>query len=284
MNVDLLAFEQHPLYWIVLILVGSLSLIVTLTYFWPRFSLFLAVDKEFVELDAVKDKGDPRIEKHRKKRMKKGLISGGIFLAIVAILALSAFTGRITAAKDLQQQRSIESLGEKISKTVAEPLPESDVAKLWNGESVAIDVVDENDVLHSVNFKYTAGSALLATTQFRVDETIDGFVTAGMPWTETAEIQKVGMFRHDVASKLESRYNITLSPESRKALQIPSERPSESFEEYGSTDLIISDEYTGYKRVSTFLIWEGEFKLISDSPDGSNLAEMNKQGSSIYAQ
>lgn len=281
MNVDLFPFERDFGYWFMLGLVGSVLLVVTAFYLWPRFAVFVDDEEGYKWVKSNIDKKHPQIIKRRKKRRRIALITGGITILIAIVLAIGGFTGRIAAMQDLEHQESIARIGEEINRTLAEPLSEDDVTKLVDGGSVAVDVVDENDVVHNVKFKYNAGSAMFGTTQFRADETIDGFVTAGVPWTETAEIQKVRMFRHETATKLESRYNITLPVENRKELEIPSERPSESFKKYGSTELIISDEYTGYKRVGTFLIWEGEFKLISDSPDGSNLAEMNKQGSSV---
>lgn len=285
MNADLLPFDLNPLYWIILLLSGFVLLILAMGYLWPRFTVYLD-DGEQKPLKSHVDKNDRRIVRRRKKRRLIGLIYSGAFLIIATLIGVSAFTGEVAAMNDREHQKTIERTGETLSETLAEPLHEDKVAKLLDGESVAVDVVDKNSVFHSVKFKHSNGSFLSLFTKPHLiaDETVDGFVTAGTPWTETAKSQAEGMFRHEVASKLEARYEITLSPENRKELQIPSERPSESFKEYGSTELIISDEYTGYKRVSTFLIWEGEFKLISESPDGSNLAEMNKQGSSIYAQ
>lgn len=281
MNVDLLPFERYLDYWVLLGLGGAILLIVALAHLWPRFSIIVLDDDEkYKALKSNTDRDHPRIVERRKKRLKIGLINAGIVVIIATVFAVSAFTGRLAAVQDLEEKRNIAYLGEKINKTVAEPLSDNEVNRLWNRESVAIEVVDKDDTLHKVKFKYSEDSSflgMLGGRAFAPDETIDGFVTAGVPWTETAEIQKVRMFRHETATKLESRYNITLPAKNRKELEIPSERPSEKFKEYGSTELIISDEYTGYKRVPTFLIWEGEFKLISDSPDGSNLAEMNRQ-------
>lgn len=285
MNVDLLPFERYLEYWVLLGFVGAIFLIVALGHFWPRFTVCIKDDDgQFKDLKSNIDRDDHRIVKRRKKRLKIGLINAGIVLIIATVFAVSAFTGRIAAMQDLDEKRNIAYLGEKISKTVAEPLSDREINRLWNRESVAVEVVDKDDNLHKVNFKYSEDSSLLGMLggrTFAPDETVEGFVTAGKPWTETAESQAEGMFRHDVASKLEARYGITLPPENRKELQIPSERPSEGFKEFGSTNFVSSDEYTGYKRLSAILIWEGEFKLISESPDGSNIAELNKQGSSV---
>lgn len=285
MNVDLLPFERYLDYWILLGFVGVVLFIVALAHLWPRFGVTVTDDDgKFKGLKSNIDRDHPRIVERRKKRLKIGLINAGIVLIIATIFAVSAFTGRLAAVQDLQEKRNIAYLGEKINKTVAEPLSDREINRLWNRESVAIEVVDKDDTLHKVKFKYSEDSSfmgMLGGRAFAPDETIDGFVTAGVPWTETAESQAEGIFRHDVASKLEARYGITLSPENRKELQIPSERPSEGFKEFGSTNFVSSDEYTGYKRLSAILIWEGEFKLISESPDGSNIAELNKQGSSV---
>ena len=279
MNADLLPFESYAGYWVLLTLVGFGLLILAIAHLWPRFKVFASTDNgDSMQLKSDIDRDDLRVIRRRKKRLRIGLITGSGALIIAIILAVGAFTGRIAAMQDMELQREIEHVSEKTSKTIAEPLPEDEVSKLLNGESVAIDVVDENDVLHSVKFKYSNGSLWsLTKPHLAADETVEGLIIAGNPWLRTAESQAEGMFRNEVASKLESRYNVTLSLENRKELRIPSEKPSEGFKDYGSTAILISDESTGYKRVPTFLIWEGEFKLISESPDGSNLAEMNRQ-------
>lgn len=285
MNVDLVPFERYFEYWLLLGLVGAILLIVALAHLWPRFKVFTSTDDgEFMQLKSNIDRDDLRVIRRRKKRLKIGLINAGIVLIIATIFAVGAFTGRIAAMQDLDEKRNIAYLSETVNKTVAEPLSDREIDRLWNRESVAVEVVDKDDNLHKVNFKYSEDSSfigMLGGRAFAPDETIEGFVTAGKPWTETAETQAEGMFRYEVASKLEAKYKIKLSVENRQDLQIPSERPSENFKEYGTTELIVSNEYTGYKKLTATLIWEGEFKLLSDSPDGSNIAELNKQGSSV---
>lgn len=193
-------------------------------------------------------------------------ILGAIAAAIAAALALTACGPAPVTSRTFEEARHYAAYSEE---AFIDSLSEDEAFQLASGETGTVNrrliLPDgqERNVAFAVNTPVSHGLMPVPLVPANAE---DAKRLAEAGWKPDAALQRRWEANARVVPALEQAYGISLSAEQQGALLIPLKEPS-AFTRYGST-LATFPYDGGYFDGEVTLIWDGEFKLITDTGTG----------------